>query len=296
MPDPKGAPLIAELECIPCLVRQAREIAVMTAADPELRKRVLRSCLAFMSKTDLDRSPPEIMQGIAGVILSHTGVEDPYRDIKRTHTEAALALLPRMERIVSGHPEPFTAGLRLAAAGNIIDLGARTGVSAGEIEDALKEAMELPLRGMDPLELRDEVEAAESILYLADNAGETVFDRKFIETFPLGKTTVAVRGAPALNDATLSDALAAGLDRVAVLVDNGSGAPATVLEDCSPGFRRLFHDADLVIAKGQGNYESLSSSGRKVRFLFRVKCDLVSSHSGYPLGSLVLLPSSGIDR
>ena len=142
--------------------------------------------------------------------------------------------------------------------------------------------------GTDPLELKDAVGSSSRILYLADNAGETVFDRKFLEQFPPGRVTVAVRGAPALNDATIEDARKAGLHRVAKLMDNGSGAPATVLSDCSAAFRRIFDEADLIVAKGQGNYESLSSSAANIYFLFRVKCRLVEGHCGHPMGSLVL--------
>ena len=146
----------------------------------------------------------------------------------------------------------------------------------------------MPIHGS----LKTEIDKAGSVLYLADNAGETVFDRVFLEQFTSEKVTLAVRGAPAINDATLEDAMEAGLHRVARLIDNGSGAPATVLSDCSVEFRRIFEKADVIIAKGQGNYESLSSSDANIFFLFRVKCNLVAEHSGFPIGSLVLLTTS----
>ena len=285
--------MIAQLECLPCLLRQAREMAVITSPDADVQKSILREVLAFLSVTDLDRSPPEIMQGIGGVVEALTGVVDPYSEIKDVHTSVALRLLPRMQEMVLESVDPFLTGMRLAIAGNIIDLGARVSVSEEEILSTLDEAMELPLHGMDPGLLRSRAEGADSILYLADNAGETVFDRVFIGQLPPGRTTVAVRGGPALNDATMREALHAGLDSVAVLVDNGSGAPATVLEDCSGEFVRTFRQADLVIAKGQGNYESLSSCGSGVHFLFRVKCRLVAHHSGFPLGSLALVGPDG---
>ncbi len=285
--------MIAQLECLPCLVRQAREMALMASSDSQVRKNILRRVLAFMAETDLDRSPPEIMQGIGEVVRTITGIEDPYREIKEFHTAVAMDLLPEMDRMVEDSTDPFLTGMKLAIAGNIIDLGARSSVSEDAILKILDEAMNLNVSGMAPHLLKERVEEADTVLYLADNAGETVFDRKFLQQFPGGRTTVAVRGGPALNDATMRDALQAGLDTVALLIENGSGAPATVLDDCSPEFNRLFRRADLVIAKGQGNYESLSSCGREVHFLFRVKCQLVAQHSGFPLGSLVLLQSSG---
>lgn len=281
--------MIAELECIPCLVRQAREMAVMTAEDDSERMRIVRKCLAFMSETDLKKSPPEIMQGIGELITKSTGVEDPYSDIKTIHTEKALAMLPEMDRIVDEAENRFEAGLRLAIAGNIIDLGARTEVADEDITNTLHEAIHEPLVGTRPGILEEQVRKAHRILYLADNAGESVFDRKFLQQFPGNRTTVAVRGAPALNDATLEDAKRAGLHEVARLISNGSGAPATVLSDCSPEFVSEFEKADVIIAKGQGNYESLSGTKANIFFLFRVKCSLVANHSGFPEGSLVIL-------
>ena len=268
----------AELECLPCLVRQAREVAIMSTNDSSMQKKIMRSCFAYMSETDLDRSPPEIAQGIGRIVRSMTGIDDPYRNVKSIHTAAALEMLPEMEKIVTKSDDPFVTGLRLAIAGNIIDLGAKEKVSDNDISGILNEAMHLPLYGADPRQLKAEIDKADSVLYLADNAGETVFDRVFLEQFTSEKVTVAVRGAPAINDATLYDAKEAGLDRVARLIDNGSGAPATVLSDCSPEFIDIFKKADVIIAKGQGNYESLSSSDANIFFLFRVKCDLVAEH------------------
>ena len=279
----------AELECLPCLVRQAREVAMISTDDYSLQKKIMRSCLKYMSETDLDRSPPEIAQGIGRIVKSMTGIEDPYREVKSLHTAAALEMLPEMEKIIAESGDPFEAGLRLAIAGNIIDLGAKEQISDEDISSILSEAMQRPLCGADPLQLKAEIYEADSVLYLADNAGETVFDRIFLEQFTSEKVTVAVRGAPAINDATLDDAREACIHRVARLIDNGSGAPATVLSDCSGEFRQIFKNADVIIAKGQGNYESLSSSDANIFFLFRVKCNLVAEHSGFPIGSLVLL-------
>jgi uncharacterized protein with ATP-grasp and redox domains len=282
----------AELECLPCLVRQAREVAIMSTDDLQLQMKIMRSCFAYMSKTDLDRSPPEIARGIGEIVRFMTGIEDPYREVKSLHTAAALDMLPEMEKIVTESDDPFVAGLRLAIAGNIIDLGAKEKVSNEDICGILNEAMQQPLRGADPRQLEAEIDKADSVLYLADNAGETVFDRVFLEQFTSEKVTVAVRGAPAINDAILADAREAGLHRIVSLIDNGSGAPATVLSDCSGEFRSIFEKADVIIAKGQGNYESLSSSDANIYFLFRVKCNLVAEHSGFPIGSLVLLKKS----
>jgi hypothetical protein len=132
------------------------------------------------------------------------------------------------------------------------------------------------------------IRGARSILYLVDNAGEIVFDRDLLAQLPLGSFTVAVRGRPVLNDATLADAQAVGLTDLGDVIGNGSDAPGTILTDCSAEFRQLFAAADLIIAKGQGNYETLAGANRPIFFLLKIKCDVLSRALGQPRGSLVL--------
>ncbi len=144
-----------------------------------------------------------------------------------------------------------------------------------------------PLRG-SLSEFKQAIRKARQIVYLTDNTGEIVFDRDLLSHLPLGSFTVVVRGGPVLNDATLADARQAGLAEFCDLATNGSDAPGTLLEDCSPEFRTLFAAADLVIAKGQGNYESLIGVDQEIFFLLTVKCPVLAESLGWPRGSLVL--------
>jgi uncharacterized protein with ATP-grasp and redox domains len=125
------------------------------------------------------------------------------------------------------------------------------------------------------------------ILYLADNAGETVLDRILIETLDK-PVTYAVKSFPIINDALFEDAIAAGIDQVAAIRQTGSNCPGTVLHTCTDEFFRYYEEADLVLSKGQGNYEALSDENRSIFFLLKVKCKLVSRQLEAPLGSLVL--------
>ncbi|HET6493932.1 MAG TPA: ARMT1-like domain-containing protein [Thermoleophilia bacterium] len=140
-------------------------------------------------------------------------------------------------------------------------------------------------------EFRKAIAGARSILFLADNCGEIVLDRLLIEQMPRDRLTIAVRGAAVLNDATLDDARVAGLDTLAPVIDNGSDAPATLLADCARDFRRIFREAEVIIAKGQGDYESLSDVDGHFFFLFKVKCPVVARHAGLPLNAHALLRS-----
>jgi len=101
-----------------------------------------------------------------------------------------------------------------------------------------------------------------------------------------------VRGAPVINDATIEDAEATGLTRIVEVIDNGSGAPGTVLSDCSESFVYRFNRADLIISKGQGNYETLSSVPAPVFFLLKVKCGVAESHTGLAEGTHALIASN----
>jgi len=132
------------------------------------------------------------------------------------------------------------------------------------------------------------------ILYLADNTGETVFDRVLIETLDL-PVIYAVKEGPILNDATREDAIAAGLDQVAKIVSTGSDAPGTILARCSESFQQLYNQAKLIIAKGQANYETLSAGGPRVFFLLQAKCPVIAGDLGVPLRSIILKQGSGLN-
>jgi uncharacterized protein with ATP-grasp and redox domains len=126
-----------------------------------------------------------------------------------------------------------------------------------------------------------------AILYLADNAGETVFDRVLIEHLDRPVTYV-VKAAPIINDATFEDAVAAGIDRIAEIIDNGSNAPGTLLDQCSEAFLESFHQAELIIAKGQANYESLSREPAPIFFLLQAKCRVIARDLGVATGDIIL--------
>jgi hypothetical protein len=137
---------------------------------------------------------------------------------------------------------------------------------------------------------------AEEILYIADNAGEIIFDRLLIERLPIEKVTVAVKGSPVINDATMEDALLAGLPRIVEVVDNGSDGPGTILETCSRAFIDCFDKADLVIAKGQGNYESLSEADKNIFFVLKAKCPVIARDLGCEVGEMILRRSETFEK
>ena len=279
-------------DCIPCLVRQTLDSVRLATADTAIQALVLRRVLAMLSGMSLSQSPPALAQKIHRVIREASGCADPYAAVKREFNAAALALYPKLKAQVATAAAPLEAAVRLAIAGNIIDFGAFSTVNRQMVADTIANCLAAPLAG-DVGELQQRIATARRILYLSDNAGEIVFDRLLIEQLPAAKITVAVRGGAVINDATMADAVETGLADLVTVISNGSDAPATLLEDCDPEFRRCFALADLIIAKGQGNYESLSHSRQPVYFLLKAKCPVIAAHIGCRLGDAVIARSTG---
>ncbi len=273
-------------ECIPCFLRQALEAARLATDDEAVHVDLLRRVLRLAADLDLTAPPPVMSLGIHRLVRETVGDGDPYRGAKRRFNALAAELLPDMEARVAAAADPFGAAVRAAIAGNVIDLGAKSGLTEDDIRAALGRCLEAPVVGT-PAALRDAARAAGRILYLTDNAGEIVFDRLLIERLPTERVTVAVRGRPILNDATRADAEAAGLADLVEVIDNGSDAPGTVLAECSETFRARFDAADLVIAKGQGNFETLSDAPRPCAFILMAKCPVIARHLGCACGDLV---------
>jgi uncharacterized protein with ATP-grasp and redox domains len=234
------------------------------------------------------RQPPAVMaQAIHRRIREVTGNVDPYVEHKRRLNDIALELFPIFSQRIERAASPLELAVRLAIAGNIMDLAVKTNLGEDEVLASFDDCLAAPLDcHID--EFARAVEDAEDILYLTDNAGEIVFDRLLLECLPRDKVTVVVRGKPVINDATMADAEYVGLAKVAKIIDNGSDAPGTILSDCSDAFRCRFERSDMIISKGQGNYETLADSSRPIWFLLRVKCPIIARDLKCPVGTTIL--------
>ena len=275
-------------DCIPCFLRQALDALRRMGGDEAVQEKVLRAVLKAAGEMDLGRSPPAMGQVIHRLIREATGDADPYREAKERLNRLALDLYPGLRRRVVEDSDPLAVALRLAAAGNVIDLGVKSGIAEAEIAGAIGDSLSAPLDGGAVERFRRAADLAENILYIGDNAGEIVLDRLLVEQLGAGKVTFAVRGAPVINDVTVADAEASGMAEMVEVIDSGSDAPGTILEDCSDAFRERFAGAALVLAKGQGNYETLSDADKPVFFLLKAKCPVIARDIGCPVGSLVL--------
>jgi len=276
------------LDCYPCFLRQALSAARQVGADDAQQHAIIGETLALLQTLPPGKTPPEIGYAVHRIVRERMGHSDPYRNLKDQSTRAALALYPRLKALVAESADPLETAVRLSIAGNIIDFAL-----SDELADLCATAervLAAPFAVDDLAALRAALDAADHVLYLADNAGETVFDRVLIETLTLPVTYV-VKGGPTLNDATREDALAAELETCAAIIDNGSDAPGTILHLCSEAFRQIYAAAPLIIAKGQANYETLSEAGPRVFCLLQVKCPVIGRDLGAPVGSVVVRQS-----
>lgn len=280
------------LDCIGCFVRQALDAARLATDDEQIHEDVVRGVLRMAAELDMSQSPPAIGQQIHRLIRELTGSDDPYRKIKSRFNHLALSLYPELRKRIMSSENPLETAVRLAIAGNIIDLGVKTSIAESDVEGVIRDCLTADFNNQAVEAFRNAVGRAERILYLTDNAGEIVLDRLLIERLPIEKVTIAVKGSPVINDATMEDALVCGLPRIAEVIDNGSDAPGTILENCSHTFRGRFEDADLIIAKGQGNYETLSELDKNIFFILKAKCPVIAGDLGCEVGEMILLRSA----
>jgi hypothetical protein len=269
------------------MLRQAREAIACSGVETEAGFQVLRSVLRLMSELDWTLPPPVLGQQVHRLIRRRTGNPDPYAAVKERMNQQANDLYPLWHPIFRQAHAPLDAAVRMAIVGNLLDMGAKTQLDSASMLAAFEGALSAPLRGC-LTEFAEAIRRARSILYLVDNAGEIVLDRDLLAQLPLGSCVVAVRGAPVLNDATMVDAEQAGLPDFCEIISNGSDAPGTVLDDCCSAFLERFATADLIIAKGQGNYETLIDTDKEIFFLLKIKCEVLSHDLHWPQGSLVL--------
>ncbi len=279
------------LDCLPCLMSQALRAARAATDDEEIQRHVVNAVAGLIPKLSLGLKPPEIAQRVYRLINQITGKRDPFHQAKVEANNTALSFWPHLMQLIERSADRLLTACRLAIFANSLDFGPN--FDHGGIETVIDEATvcSLPLAVNNYEQFRSCLENGRSLLYLGDNAGEIAFDRLLIEEIIRVEELeiyFAVREKPVINDVTVEDALAVGMDRVALVVSNGSDAPATILPQCSAELRRLFRSADIIIAKGQGNYESLEAESGNVFFLLRAKCPPIAELLGVSVGDCVL--------
>ena len=290
------------LDCIPCFFKQALESSRMAGADEDMQKRMLNEIAAILPGISLNSSPPEMGRIIYKLANKLTGVRDPYLKIKEKSNKLALGVYDKLRERVESSEDRLLMAVELAIAGNIIDYGVKNSLNVElELEKILAQESnvirEEKKRLFDYSKFKKTLLKAKRILYLGDNAGEVLFDRILIEEIKRidkDKSIIfAVKEGPIINDALMKDALDCGIDNVADIISSGSDGPGTILSICSEKFLSIYRDADMVISKGQGNFEALSDAKRDIFFLFIAKCPVIAQDVGARMGDIILIYHQG---
>ena len=271
-------------DCIPCFMRQALEAARKATDDEKMHSEVMRRVSIILGELPYEHAPPETAQKVHALVRDITGNHDPYRQVKQADNRRALNMYPWLKKLVEKSNDRLHTAVKLAAAGNIIDYGASHEFDINStIRTVLKDEFAVDRYPQFKKDLAD----AKKIVYLADNAGEIVFDRVLIEEFGDREIILVVKGGPIINDATAEDVKSCGLKDTLMLDFIGNGTPNTGFERTDPNFILKLRGADLVISKGQANYEGLSREGY-IYFLLMAKCPLIAGNIGVETKRAVL--------
>ena len=284
-------------DCHPCIINQARSAARFAELNGAQTERVIKVAQAGLERS---KSVPllaqHIVRYVTDAIIQERGATpdfDIYAKVKEKSNRLSLAYAERFQEKIKNSQSPFEVGIQIAAAGNIIDFGAKDHASL-DIDEELRLLDRTLFARYDLEVLRHALDEAALLLYICDNSGEIVFDMLFIEVikreYPHLEIIATVRGKAIINDATLEDAQIVGLDRLVKTISSGSIYPGTILPETTEEFQQLFASADVILAKGQGNFETLLPiADKRLFFLLRIKCEYMASLAQVRKDSLVLM-------
>ena len=268
------------LECMACYLRQTLQVSRVATGVESSHLKALKRVSELITEMDMERTPPENSVAVYKAISEITGCADPYLEIKQQSNKQALTVLPEFQKEITDSSDPLATALRIAIGGNIIDYGA---MHSFDVDAAMERCLKVPFAVDHSQILLQNLRALEKgakVLYLADNSGEIVYDSLVVrELFDMGlEVTVVVKSGPIINDALIADAQVCEIDRFAHIIENGTSCPGTPLDSCSEELLQAFDKADLIISKGQGNFETLSESRAEIYFLLTIKCSVVGEH------------------
>ena len=261
------------LDCVPCMLRQALEASRIATDDLEIQDKVVEETMKILLNYKSYRNSPDLAREIHQIIKSQTGNKDPYSKIKENDLKVAKNIYAYLKDFLISKEYSLYWALKIAATGNNIDAAVYKDIN---LVKCVERELEKDFSVCDIEILERKLEKASNILIIGDNTGETIFDKVMIENFPGINVTYGVRSEPIINDVTEQDAVASGLSDISRIVSTGCNAPGVILEDCSEEFIDIYNKSDIIISKGQGNFEALSGEKGNIFFLLKAKCPMIS--------------------
>lgn len=277
------------VDCLECVIRQSLRAARQATDDPDLQRAIVEATARHLPKLDLERSPAVNSLPPYEEARRLSGIADPYRESKREQNAMAMAIEDDLRSLVHNESDPLMAALHLAAAGNVIDLGT-TAAEDIDMHAAIERVMHERFAVDHTGAFRASLEQCNDLLYLLDNAGEIVFDKILIEELQKHtRVTAVAKAGPIINDVLLEDAEQVGLTNVCEVIDNGGAYVGSPLDLIPDWFLERMHAADVIIGKGQGNYETIDEFPGDVFLILKAKCPIVARHMGVALGQVGLI-------
>ncbi|UCH63582.1 MAG: DUF89 family protein [Fidelibacterota bacterium] len=277
-------------ECLVCILKQSLNTARIITSDINLLRTIIDQTAEQILRSDLALTPAALSKPVYEIVAGVTGTKDPFRELKHRTNLEALQLLPELEANIADADDPLSIALHLAVAGNIIDLG--IGHDFDLIND-IKAILNTEFAVDDTEDFRRDLQPGRQLLFLGDNSGEIVFDRILVQEL-VGRglaVTYCVKSGPIINDATMEDALQAGLTEMVPVIETGSNDIGVDFNRISSEFEAAFNRADIIIAKGQGNFETCDDASGNIYFLLKAKCDVVARELGVTTGDIVFTHS-----
>jgi hypothetical protein len=276
-------------ECIGCITAQSKRVCEAIHADAALTERIVHYVETSLQDADFTLSPPVIAAPLYEHMAVLADTNDLYEHQKQHATQQANSYLPFLLESITKSDHPFIATLKTAVVGNVIDLAAEVSF---DLHEAINSVFTTAFAHDDSSRLSDTLKHSTTVLYIGDNAGEHIFDALTIQSlqklYPTIEFTYMVRGNPIINDVTMQEALDAKIDSICALMDSGVPTPGFVYELASSEAQELFDSADLIIAKGMGNYECMTPQKRhNICFLLKVKCSVVAASLGREIGDII---------
>ncbi len=281
------------LDCLPCFVDQALSAGRTVVEDERTHMRILQFVFPLLSRVDLRMPPPTMSQKIYQLIRQLTKNSDPFQQIKKDSNCMAMTAYPHIKKAIDDAIEPLKTAVIYAIAANSFDYCTKASLTGPDFIQALDNPPALDVLDNELEGFQAALRDAKKILYLGNQSGEIVFDRLLIEQMPVEKTTFVVKGGSVGNKATIADARMIGMTDVVEVMDDGHNAPGTMPNSSSWSFRERFDAADLIVAKGHENYESLSGVSKDIFFLMQIKCSRLADASDCREGTSVLLRNGG---
>lgn len=285
-------------QCLPCLVNQVVKVSMMIGVED--KEKLYHKVFKYLSSLDFKQTNPEIIGEVFKLIKEQTNNEDPYYNIRKYFNIMFLNQEIEFEKSINESKDEFVSAIKYAVIANIVDFSPIKNKRPENIFQHFNELKQQPLTIDHHLQLLKDINKSKKLLYLGDNCGEICLDKILIKKIkkinPELNIYFATRGAPVVNDSIEEDAYLVGINKYATIINNGDYSLGTVLNKTSLEFNQIYQQADIIISKGQANFESLNEENKNIYFLLITKCDVIANYLNTDINKLICMKINSLQQ